>query len=1026
MAKVISKHFLSLNLFQNFEARFMEVGYRDGFFTIGDKKTFLFCGEMHYFRIPKGMWFDRILKAKRAGLNCIASYIAWNWHEPIENLVIFDDSTPPSPYESKAFSRDLESYVKTVKGLGLYFIARPGPYICSEWDSGGHPNWLYNKVAVLRSLDENYIKYSEKWYSTILPIIARHTVPNNGPIAVLQIENEYFWGDVKYLMKLYEIARKYIKGIPIITNEDWHVEETPIINTIDDYPSPWDVKGFDNKVRSYVKTQPGMPKMFMELEGGWFSTFGAPLPTNRGSFPAEWTEVLIKTAIGMGINGISIYMFHGGTNPGYYTGKYITTTYDYEAAIREWGELSKRYYTIKRVALFVKTFNDFIVETKPVEDGAKTSVEGIDVFTRVSDGGSALIVLRNLGPAPQQAKIIFRDSTYPLQNLVRIPGRNAKIVLANYSIVGTPFRLLFTSSEPLLINTFDKKAVLIVYGDPLEVGEIDVEAEQQIDVVFARDVNVSLQGNRAIVSYVHGESDRIAVLRSGEYELYILAISRSRADRTWYIDDFEPPIIIVSNIYFAGVAKRDGERISIELELDKSSCGPITIVSPRPLTKVVLGGRDVGIENLYGILYASKIDLCREQQKIVVNVDEELRISEEGEQKDFMAIEPRKPLEGLGMLFNGYAVYSIEFNLSKEDIDSLKNKTIYVSYFNDYATVILNGVPLSSGYHSIEADVSKALKEGLNRLLIVLESTGHTNDGLLYIPNGVVGGIYLGKLGEIHIDKWLYIEYRPPYGKDFSLTMFLSNPRDIEKLLQNPETLRNGVEVIGGIQRDGIYVGRFVVAKSSGRFILDLGKGVYYSRPLIFVNKRFAGVYHGPMDITEYVVDGENEIAIDIEYTQTALHPTIKVYHMYIKGSWKVSYGTQGINEKWFAEDYNDNSWSKVRLPIVIKGKEGSIAWIRGKVRIEYGDSIVSPLKLVLRGSGVRALIYFNGQFLGRYVDEGPQTEFYIPETLVRKGENVIAMMLHIISNEASINAIDVEPYYTHIKTELALLTLPE
>ncbi|MEM1608387.1 MAG: beta galactosidase jelly roll domain-containing protein, partial [Ignisphaera sp.] len=241
-----------------------------------------------------------------------------------------------------------------------------------------------------------------------------------------------------------------------------------------------------------------------------------------------------------------------------------------------------------------------------------------------------------------------------------------------------------------------------------------------------------------------------------------------------------------------------------------------------------------------------------------------------------------------------------------------------------------------------------------------------------------------------------------------------------------PEALGNGIEVTGGIQRAGIYVGRFAAAKSFGRFILDLGKGVYYSRPLIFVNKRFAGVYHGPMDVTEYVVDGENEIAIAVEYTQTALHPVIKVYHMYVKGSWKVSYGTRGLNEKWFAEGYNDSSWSKVRLPIVIKGKEGSIIWVRGKVRIEYGDGVASPLKLVLRGSGVKALIYFNGQFLGRYVDEGPQIEFYIPETLVQKGENVIAMMLHIISGEASINVVDVKPYYTHIKTELALLTLPE
>ncbi|MEM0027156.1 MAG: beta-galactosidase [Ignisphaera sp.] len=1002
----------------------MGVGYRDEFFTINDKKMFLFCGEMHYFRIPKSMWFDRILKAKRAGLNCVASYIAWNWHEPVENLAIFGDSIPPSPYESKAFSRDLESYMKIVKDLGLYFIARPGPYICSEWDSGGHPNWLYNKVAVLRSLDENYIKYSEKWYSTILPIIAKYTVSNNGPVAVLQIENEYFWGDVKYLMKLYEIARKYVNDIPIITNEDWHVEGTPIINTIDSYPSPWDVKGFDDKVRGYVKTQLGMPKMFMELEGGWFSTFGASLPTNRGSFPAEWTEVLMKTAIGMGINGISIYMFHGGTNPGYYAGKYITTTYDYEAAIREWGELSKRYYTIKRVALFTKTFNDFIAETKPVEDGVKTTVTGLDVFTRIGGDNSALIVLRNLGSSPQQTKIVFRDSTYPLQGLVRVPERNAKIVLANYRIPGTPFKLLFTSSEPLLIDAFDKKTVLIVYGDPLERGEIDIESNQQMDIVFTRDVYVSQQGSRTIISYVHGESDKIAVLRSGEYELYILAVSRSRADRTWYIDDFKPPITIVSNIYFVGIAKRDGDRVSIELELDDYSCGPITILSPKPITKILLGGREVGVENLYGILYISKIDLCKEQEKIVLNIGEELRIAEEGEQKGFMTIEPRKPLESLGMLFNGYVTYSIEFNLSKEDMDNLRNKMIYMSYFNDYATAILNGVPLSSGYHSIEADASKALREGLNRLHIVLESTGHTNDGLIYIPNGVVGGIYLGKVDEISLDKWLYIEYRFPYGKDFSKPMFLHNPIDIEKILHDySKGAVKTIEVENISSGRGLYVKKIVINKKIGRYILDLGRATdnYYPRTLLFINKKFITIYTGPTDITDHLIDGENEIAIAVEGISTTLYPVIKVYQKLVEGVWKVKYGTKGLDEKWFTENYNDSSWEKTKLPIIIRNREGNIVWIRGKLFIEYKDNI-PPLKLVLKGSGIRALIYFNDQFLGRYVDEGPQTEFYIPETIVRKGKNMIAIMLHIISNEASINIIDLKPYYMHLKAELTLM----
>ncbi|MDK6029449.1 beta-galactosidase [Ignisphaera sp. 4213-co] len=999
----------------------MGVGYEDSFFTVNGKRAYFMCGEVHYFRVPKGLWFDRLLKARRAGLNCIASYIAWNWHEPVENLVIFNDSLPPSPYESNAFSRDLESYIKLVQSLGMYFIARPGPYICSEWDSGAHPNWLYTKNVILRSLDENYIKYSEKWYSTVLPIISRYTVPRGGSVALLQIENEYFWGDTKFLMKLYEIARKYVNDIPIITNEDWYVEGTPIINTIDDYPSPWDVKGFDNKIKNYLKMQKGMPKMFMELEGGWFSTFGAPLPTNRGSFPAEWTEVLLKTAFGMGINGISIYMYHGGTNPGYYTGKYITTTYDYEAAIREWGELSKRYYTIKRFAYFVKTFNDFITKTKPVENGARATVSGVDVFTRVGDDGFALVVLRNLDQYPKLAKVVYGGREYPKQNVVRIPARNAKIMLINFEVRGTPFTIAYTSSEPLMIASFEKRSVLIVYGDSLEIGEMLVVSKEPIDAAFVRDVHVLKESNNSIVlSYVHGESDRIAILRSGDYELYIIAVSRSRADRTWYLDDVAPPVILVSNTYFVGAAVRTENSLSIELELDNASCGPLLIISPKPISKIVSGNREFSVANVYGILYESTIDtaLCTGFEEPLISVDSMWRVAREEIPKTWVSIEPGKPLEYYNMLFNGYSIYEIEFNLSRDDLKELKNGFMYISYFNDYATAMVNGVPLASDYHSIEVDASTALKEGVNKLHIVLESMGHTNDGIVYIPNGVVGMVYLGKVAEIPLTQWLYAEYRPPYGKDFSMSMYLHNPEDLKKLIESGKILEKAISVDALTRGGGVYIKKFSIDKKIGRYILDLGKAIYanyYPRALLFVNKKFVGIYTGPVDITNYLVEGENEVVIAIEWGP-ALYPSIKIYQKVVNGSWKVKYGTQGLDEKWFSENFNDSSWNSSTLPITFVNKQGDIVWIRGKVHIEPSNA-VAPLKLVIRASGVRALIYFNGQFIGRYADEGPQTEFYIPETLIKKGSNTIAIMLHIISSKASVDGISIEPYYVHAKT---------
>ncbi|MCS7111472.1 MAG: beta-galactosidase [Ignisphaera sp.] len=1002
----------------------LSVGYDSGFVTVGGSKVFLFCGEIHYFRVPKGVWTDRLLKARRAGLNCIASYIPWNWHEPVEGRILFGDEHPQSPYESKAFSRDLLGYIELVKKLGMFFIARPGPYICSEWDSGGHPNWLYEKSHTLRSLDPDYIRYSEKWYSTVLPIIERTTYPKGGPTLLLQIENEYFWGDAPYLMRLYEIARRYIRDIPIITNEDWYVEETPIVNTIDDYPPPWSVREFDSKVRRYTTTQPGRPKVFMELEGGWFSTFGAPLPTNRGSFPAEWTETLIKSAIAMGINGISVYMFHGGTNPGYYTGKYITTTYDYEAAIREWGELSQRYYGIKRVALFVKTFHDLISRTRPV-DGAVAVSGNIEAFARVGESGEAVVVLRNLSESPHYTRVLYRGEHYPLIGSIRVPPRNAKIVLLNYRLSGTPFKILYTSSEPLLMETVDGNSVVIVYGDALELGEVGVEASEPLEIEFTDGVVVSrLDAGKVVVSCIHDSSDRIAVLKSGSSRLYIIAVSRSRANRTWYIDDERPPLILISNIYFVGRLSTVDGRSIVELELDENSCGYVTLVSFKPLSRATVAGKQVPLEHVYGLVYRFYINGCDGSGRgVVISVDNSWRSSTEALPQGGGTTEAGKPLEELGMLFNGYAVYSIEFDLDREILDSIKDAIMYINYFNDYITAELNGTPIGSGYHSLEADVSLLLKEGKNRLNIILESTGHPNDGLIYTPNGIVGRVYIGRIGEELLDSWRYVEYTPKYGVEFSMSSFLRNPKEVEDVLLNLESGR-GVKHVEVISSPGVYISSLYIDKKVGRYILDLSRAMYsnyYPRALLFINKRFVGVYIGPVDITDHIVEGENEIAIAVERTP-GLAPLIKRYQYAVDGVWRVKEYTEGLANGWYREDYDDSKWELVELPLYMENSMGRLVWLRGRVYIEGEENAVAPLRITIRGSGFRALLYFNGQLIGRYADEGPQTEFYIPEQLIRRGENKVAVLLHTVSTCAHICRLSVEPYYIHrsVRVELS------
>lgn len=48
---------------------------QDGKFLYKGEPIQLICGEMHYPRIPREYWEDRIIRAKAMGLNTISAYV---------------------------------------------------------------------------------------------------------------------------------------------------------------------------------------------------------------------------------------------------------------------------------------------------------------------------------------------------------------------------------------------------------------------------------------------------------------------------------------------------------------------------------------------------------------------------------------------------------------------------------------------------------------------------------------------------------------------------------------------------------------------------------------------------------------------------------------------------------------------------------------------------------------------------------------------------------------------------------------
>src|SRR5271157_1538993 len=103
----------------------------DGERLVLDGKPFqIRSGEMHYPRVPREYWRDRMQKMRALGLNTLTTYVFWNLHEPRQGVFDFSGNL------------DLGAYLKTAQEEGLFVLLRPGPYVCSEWDLGGLPSWL--------------------------------------------------------------------------------------------------------------------------------------------------------------------------------------------------------------------------------------------------------------------------------------------------------------------------------------------------------------------------------------------------------------------------------------------------------------------------------------------------------------------------------------------------------------------------------------------------------------------------------------------------------------------------------------------------------------------------------------------------------------------------------------------------------------------------------------------------------------------------------------------------------------------
>lgn len=164
-------------------------------YLLNGERKFLVSGEFHYFRVPKQDWEKRLILLKEAGGNCVATYIPWILHEPVEGDIRFGDIP----------QRDLTDFLELCKKLDLLVVCRPGPYQYSELKYDGLPGWLCENYPEILARDINnkifrgssvsylhpvFLEKVKKWFDVVCPLVAKYMVSKDGPIAMVQIDNE--------------------------------------------------------------------------------------------------------------------------------------------------------------------------------------------------------------------------------------------------------------------------------------------------------------------------------------------------------------------------------------------------------------------------------------------------------------------------------------------------------------------------------------------------------------------------------------------------------------------------------------------------------------------------------------------------------------------------------------------------------------------------------------------------------------------------------------------------------------------
>lgn len=544
------------------------LGLTNSYLTWNDRPLYVISGEFHYSRYPEADWEEELLKVKAGGVNVVATYIFWNFHEETQGC--FD-------WEGR---KNIRRFVELCNRHELFVILRIGPFVHGEWRNGGLPDWLYGQPFEVRSNDPEYLACVERYYAEIGRQVQGLMFKDGGPVIGIQLDNEYMhagapWEVVEqprdlewitagregaeHLKALKALAHQakldtplYLVtawGAPIIEDETlpvyggyaypvWIDDPGPSSLYLfqDGHAHPVDADAVTHRVPNYY------PLIYAEMQGGIQIRY-----RNRPLVTARSVEALALVCVGNGSNWLGYYMYHGGTTPAGQRGfnherLHPQLSYDFQAPLGEYGEYHPSYHALRLLHLFLAAYGEVLGAQSTILPANAARLKPEDTsevrYCIRSNNGSGFLFVNNF--QDHAATQDFPDVAFEIktsQDQVTIPQAGGLTVKADSCFI-LPFNqklgaahLHYATAQPLTVLTYSSLRHFFSF-----VPE-GLEAEYCFDsntiTSVSGDCDQQSSSGKLILTPKVGQNHFIDIETTAGDKLRLTTLSRPEAEHTW-------------------------------------------------------------------------------------------------------------------------------------------------------------------------------------------------------------------------------------------------------------------------------------------------------------------------------------------------------------------------------------------------------------------------------------------------------------------------------------------------------------